>query len=389
MDFDPRWTDDPRNHDDRDRELDRGSRGGLSNPRERERLEPRDVFTRDLDLPRGPERQRVWARDSDVRLRGSEVRTLATVGAFRVVPAGDLRDGQDRPLDPNRGDLRHLRDQGLVETIPTIGEDRALVVLTERGRDVLERNRWSNVRRELQRTAGGELRFDDGREVDDERYRPREQKREQEFYAGVRSARHTRFAVQRPRELTHDSQVYRAYLKEAERLREDNALIRRVLLDHELKREYQQFLQERNRGKSDSDGRPDRTPEEIHRWALERELPEHDGHVRFEGPAEIRVSRSNTGRARTSTDHYSVLCDVSRRRASCTSVLGIGSWLAAGLALASSISARMSRATRLSLLAVTFAAARGCASLRLQPSVEDGVQERLVQIEAGRLEPFQ
>jgi hypothetical protein len=48
----------------------------------------RDVFTRDLELPRGPERQRVWAGDSDVRLRGSEVRTLATVGAFRVVPAG-------------------------------------------------------------------------------------------------------------------------------------------------------------------------------------------------------------------------------------------------------------------------------------------------------------
>jgi hypothetical protein len=121
MDFDPRWTDDPRDPDDRDRELDRGSRGGLSNPRERERPEPRDVFTRDLDLSRGPERQRVWARDSDVRVRGSEVRTLATVGAFRVVPVGDLRDGQDRPLDPNRGDLRHLRNQGLVETIPTIG----------------------------------------------------------------------------------------------------------------------------------------------------------------------------------------------------------------------------------------------------------------------------
>lgn len=96
MDFDPRWSDDPRDHDDRDRELDRGSRGGLSNPRERERLDIRDVFTRDLDLPRGPGRQRVWARDSDVSLRGSEVRTLATVGAFRVVPAGDLRDGQDR-----------------------------------------------------------------------------------------------------------------------------------------------------------------------------------------------------------------------------------------------------------------------------------------------------
>ncbi len=105
-----------------DRELSQGSRGGLSNPRERERLDIRDVFTRDLELPRGPERERVWARDSDVTLRGSEVRTLATVGSFRVVPAGDLRDGQDRPLEPNRGDLRHLERQGLVETIPTIGK---------------------------------------------------------------------------------------------------------------------------------------------------------------------------------------------------------------------------------------------------------------------------
>ena len=112
MDFDPRWSDDPRDRDDYGRELSQGSRGGLSNPREREPLDARDVFTRDLELPRGPERERVWARDSDVRLRGSEVRTLATVGAFRVVPAGDLRDGQDRPLDPHRGDLRHLRDSG-------------------------------------------------------------------------------------------------------------------------------------------------------------------------------------------------------------------------------------------------------------------------------------
>jgi hypothetical protein len=110
MDFDSRWSDDPRERDDYGRELSQGSRGGLSNPREREPLDARDVFTRDLELPRGHERERVWARDSDVRLRGSEVRTLAAVGAFRVVPAGDLRDGQDRPLDPHRGDLRNRKD---------------------------------------------------------------------------------------------------------------------------------------------------------------------------------------------------------------------------------------------------------------------------------------
>jgi hypothetical protein len=281
MDFDPRSIDDSRDRDVYGRELNQGSRGGLSNPRERERLYPRDVFTRDLELPRGHERERVWARDSDVTLRASEVRTLATVGAFRVVPAGDLRDGQDRPLDPHRGDLRHLKDQGLVETIPAIGEDRALVALTERGRDVLESNRWSNVHREELKWAAIEREFRNHRDVDDDRGRHQEPRRRQEFHVGVRSVRHTRFAVHRPRELTHDAQVYRAYLKDAERLRESGASIRRVVLDHELKREYQQFLQERNRGKSDSDGRPDRTPEEIHRWAVEHELPDNDGHVQF------------------------------------------------------------------------------------------------------------
>jgi hypothetical protein len=85
MDFDPRWSDDPRDRDDYGRELSQGSRGGLSNPREREPLDARDVFTRDLELPRGRERERVWARDSDVRLRGSEVRTLATVAPPGVV----------------------------------------------------------------------------------------------------------------------------------------------------------------------------------------------------------------------------------------------------------------------------------------------------------------
>ena len=287
MDFDLRSLDDSRARDERSlraealakagREQNQGSRGGLSDPRERERLEPRDVFTRDLELPRGRARQRVWAGDSDVMLRGSEVRTLATVGAFRVVPAGDLRDGGDRPLDPHKGDLRHLKDSGLVDTIPAGGDDRALVVLTERGRDVLERNRWSTVYAE-------ELRYEAidrerGRLPDDGRRR--EARPQQQFHVGIRSVRHTRFAVHRPRELMHDAQVYRAYLKEAERLREAGASIRRVVLDHELKREYQQFLQARNRGKSDSDGRPDRTPEEIHRWAVEHNLPEQDGHVQF------------------------------------------------------------------------------------------------------------
>lgn len=61
--------------------------------RDAEALDPRDVFTRDLDLPHGLERERVHVPEHrrDYRLRGSEVRALATIGAFRVVPANDLR----------------------------------------------------------------------------------------------------------------------------------------------------------------------------------------------------------------------------------------------------------------------------------------------------------
>ena len=58
-------------------------------------------------------------------------------------------------------------------------------------------------------------------------------------------------------------QVYRPYEREAVRPQERGARIERVVLDYELKREYQQFLQERNRGRADSDGRPDRDESEI------------------------------------------------------------------------------------------------------------------------------
>ena len=93
----------------------------------------------------------------------------------------------------------------------------------------------------------------------------------QVFYAGLR----------KPRELAHDSQVYRAYTRAEARLREDGGRVRRVVLDYELKREYQRFLQERNRGREDSDGRPDREAHEICAWAREHELPYFDDSVHF------------------------------------------------------------------------------------------------------------
>src|SRR6266850_1847187 len=62
--------------------------------------DPRDVFTRDLDLPRGSSRERVRVNAKEYRLSGEDVRVLATVGAFRVVPSGDLRE--PNPKTPTR-----------------------------------------------------------------------------------------------------------------------------------------------------------------------------------------------------------------------------------------------------------------------------------------------
>jgi DNA-binding PadR family transcriptional regulator len=215
--FDPRWSD-PRDRDGTD-ELDRNIY-----PDSRERSDdPRDALLDDLDLPRGLERELVLDRDRVYELNGEDSRTLGAVGAFRVIPERDL-GSRDDALDCRNDSLEHLIDEGLVRTVSLDGHDRG-VTLTDRGRELLEANR-----------------------------RDRDDDRQQEFYAGVN----------RPREL-----------------RDQGAEIRRVVLEQELKREYQSFLQDHNRDRPGSDGRPDRDAREIAQWALEHELPYFDDRVHF------------------------------------------------------------------------------------------------------------
>jgi hypothetical protein len=260
--YDPRSGDDPRDRGDA-RDLTRAG----TDPRERGQIDPRDVFSDHVDLPRGLDREHVHHRDHDYTLRGSETRTLATVGAFRVVAASDLRDKFDESLDPRQGELWHLRESGLVHTVQ-LDRDTTVVTLTKEGRDLLESRR------------------NDADAAD-----------RQPFHDGIH----------KPRELTHDAQVYRAYLEEADHLREEGANIHRVLLDDELKREYQQFLQERNRDHEDSDGRPDRDVEEVRGWAREHDLPcDEEGHVQF---PDARIEYDVDGRHHTRdvevvTPHY-------------------------------------------------------------------------------------
>ena len=162
------WRDvDPRDVD-RDRPtLSRGSGAGTHEISERgSTSDLRETLTRDLNLPRGPSRERVRVREREYNLRGSEVRTLAAAGTFRVVPAADLPE-QYRDRGMQDRDLAHLRRQGLIRTQPyVVGRTRTtLVTLTDRGRDVL----------------------DEGR-------RARSAEPSQAFYAGI----------SKPRELAHD-----------------------------------------------------------------------------------------------------------------------------------------------------------------------------------------
>ena len=211
-----------------------------SRERDRGSIDPLDVFSCDIDLPRGLDRELVRERDRDYGLNGSDTRTLSSVGAFRVVAERDLRNARDASFDVRDRDLRGLEKQGLIQRVPLDGRERA-VTLTDRGRRLLEGHRG------------------------------RDTQHSQLFYSGA----------DRPRERTHDTEVYRAYLNAADRLGGREARILRVALDRELKRDYQRFLQERNRGARDSDGRPDRTVDEIREWARQHDLPYFDDQVHF------------------------------------------------------------------------------------------------------------
>ena len=238
---------DPRCDDDRDRspsaDRDWGGRSGRGSNDSRDGHE-RSRFTRDLDLPGGDERERVRTRGRDYDLDGADTEVLATTGAFRVVQVEDLQHALE--ASPGRATpaqrVGRLHDAGLLERIPLDGRERDVVVLTDRGRELLEAHRLG---------------------------RPDEPR--QAFFAGLR----------KPRELSHDAQVYRAFRRAEERIRDQGGRVRRVVLDYELKRDYQQFLQARNRGRADSDGRPDRTAEEVAVWARQHDLPYFDDGVHF------------------------------------------------------------------------------------------------------------
>jgi hypothetical protein len=175
--------------------------------RERERHEPR-------------ERYEFRERMID-RLPTEDVRTLRTIGTFRVVDPRDL----DRDVKP-------LLAEGLIERRRYVAGNRKVleaVFLTRDGYDLIDRNRSGQ---------------------DNQRYH---------------------IAEINPRELEHDLAIYRAYKQEAGQVERERGTVKRVVLDPEFReqgrakmpdarieyrdgrgREQHRDLEIRSRGKSAS-----------------------------------------------------------------------------------------------------------------------------------------
>ena len=138
------WRDiDPRD-DERERpDLSRAS-VGRSDDGASKRAESGDALTRDLDLPRGSTRGPVRDRDRWIDLRESEVRMLATAGAFRVVVASDLRDHRGRPASASNGELSVVGDfdQGAILPLVDKATDEPSADLLTQRLQVHEKTAW-------------------------------------------------------------------------------------------------------------------------------------------------------------------------------------------------------------------------------------------------------
>lgn len=230
----------------RDSSIDaRGS--GLARPHlERGSADRIAVLVRDLDLPTSDTRARVAIGDRAYALRGAESRILATVAVFRSVAEHDLDPGrlQGQTLAT---DLGHLADVGLITRSSVVinGEPSRVVTLTDAGRALLDARQPSGDRQAL--------------------------------YGGL----------VKPRELAHDAQLYRLFQTEASRIEADGGRVTRVVLDHEIKREYQRFLHGRREQATPTELAAESGPSQstddrnarVHEFAEHFDLPLRDGHL--------------------------------------------------------------------------------------------------------------
>ena len=238
---------------------------GPRDPRQRSATIP----TRAFHLPSGPARETVRGPDRAYRIRGSESATLVTVGTFRVVFERDLRDG------PYHGDATRLAQdvaalaaKDLLErrtlACDDSGQGMGVLALTGQGHALLERNRIDH-----------------------------------ETMTRGRQAVHAGWS--KPRELVHDASLYRMYQVEAAAVEARGGVVRRVLLDEELKREVYARANRAPVCSSDlrSAGLADARSERLEEAANRLSLPVVDGHVEF---PDVRIEYDDPALGRTRVD---------------------------------------------------------------------------------------
>lgn len=145
-----------------------------------------------------------------VRLRSEERQMLAEAGRFRVLDVRDVArtiyHGDERAL---RTDLEYLRERGLV-SVDSVAPRNDGHWLPQKRIEVVTLTK-----------EGERLAHETGTFAPD-----------QKLYHGL----------VKPREAEHDSQIYRAYLKEAERIEKSGGSNFRVELDFELKSKVQEAI---------------------------------------------------------------------------------------------------------------------------------------------------
>jgi hypothetical protein len=169
-------------------------------PRTADRSEKSQRLPEALDLPRAH-----YIGGRAYFVRDSELKTLAEVGTFRVVAASDLaRVSYGGDASRMEREIRRLRQQALLSEKRGAGDRNKslrLLALTKQGRRVVRKS---------------------GRVAD-----------EQAIYHG--------FA--KPREATHDADLYRLYQQQLERIESAGGHVTRVVLDYELKRNLNRDLE--------------------------------------------------------------------------------------------------------------------------------------------------
>jgi hypothetical protein len=155
-------------------------------------------------------RQHLQPTQLNLRLRPEEMRLLGEAGRFRVLALKDIAttiyDGDERGL---RSDLRYLETHGLVSV------------------DIVNARRDGRAR-PIERIEVVTL-TNDGEKTT----------RLTNTFAPAQKLYH---GLVKPREVEHDAQIYRAYLKEWNRIASEGGEKPRVILDFELKSQVQKAI---------------------------------------------------------------------------------------------------------------------------------------------------